>query len=84
MGDSLYLIIGAAILVVVLVLALVALPKLRAGGRGHDVASPETGTDVIAPPPTEADVETPTEAPPAVEVEPERRRSRSPRAPPPG
>ena len=71
MGDSLYLIIGAAILVVALVLALVSLPKLRAGGRGHDVPSPRTGTDVIAPPPTEADVETPTGAPPVVEVEPE-------------
>jgi fused signal recognition particle receptor len=54
MGDSLYFVIGAAILVVVLILALFAVPRLRAGGQRYEVPSPQTGTDVIAPPPPEA------------------------------
>ncbi len=67
MGDLLYLIIGIAVLGVVLVAGLLVGGRRRQGR----VPSPRTGTDVIAPPPTEAEVETPTEAPPAVEVEPE-------------
>jgi fused signal recognition particle receptor len=66
MGDWLYLILGIAVLGVVLVVALVA-----GGRRRSSIPSPRTGTDVISPPPTEADVEAPAEAPPAVEVEPE-------------
>jgi fused signal recognition particle receptor len=54
MGDSLYLVIGAAVLVVVLVLALFAVPRIRAGGQRYDVPSPQAGTDVIAPPQPEA------------------------------
>lgn len=65
MGDWLYLIIGIAVLGVLLVVGLLA------GGR-RKARTPRGGTDVLAPPaPTEADVETPVEAPaePAVVVE---------------
>jgi fused signal recognition particle receptor len=64
MGDWLYLIIAIAVLGVVLVAGLLT------AGRRRRVPTPRTGTDVIAPPPTEADVEAPTEAPPAVAAEP--------------
>jgi fused signal recognition particle receptor len=67
MGDLLYLIIGIAVLGVLL------LAGLLFRTRGKAPAPPSAGTDVIAPPPTEADVEAPTEAPPveaAPEVEP--------------
>ena len=68
MGDWLFLIIGIA------VLAVVGVAGLLAGGRRRRAEPPSAGTDVIAPPPTEADVEAPAEAPveaptaPAVET----------------
>ncbi|MGH3336305.1 MAG: signal recognition particle-docking protein FtsY [Nocardioides sp.] len=66
MGDWLYLIIGIAVLGVVLVVGLLS------SGRRRRVEPPRTGTDVITPPPPEADVEAPAEAPspvaPAVET----------------
>lgn len=55
-GDWLYLIIGIA------VVGVLTLIGLLTGRRGKASPGPGTGTDVIAPP-TEADVETPTEAP---------------------
>ena len=67
LGDWLYLIIGIA---VVGVLILVGLLTGRRGKADRGAPSvPSSGTDVIAPPPTEADVETPTETPvePALE-----------------
>ena len=67
LGDWLYLIIGIA---VVGVLMLVGLLTGRRGKADRGAPSaPSSGTDVIAPPPTEADVETPTETPvePALE-----------------
>ena len=63
MGDLLYLIIGIAVLGVLLIAGLLT------SGRRRKV-SPRGGTDVIAPPPTEADVEAPAEAPPAVDTAP--------------
>ena len=63
LGDWLYLIIGIA------VVGALMLVGLLTGRRGKAPSVPGSGTDVIAPPPTEADVETPTEAPvePALE-----------------
>jgi fused signal recognition particle receptor len=61
MAEWLYLVIGIA---VVAVLTLVGL--LTSGRRRK---APRTGTDVIAPPPTEADVEAPAEAPQGAPVE---------------
>lgn len=65
MGDLLYLIIGIAVLGAVLVVGLLV------GGRRRRTPTPRAGTDVIAPTPTEAPAETPTdaEAPPAVAPE---------------
>ena len=63
LGDWLFLIIGIA---VVGVLVLVGL--LTSGRRRP--APPSGGTDVIAPPPTEAEVEAPVEGQPAVETAP--------------
>ena len=57
LGSWLYLIIGIA------VLGVLVLVGLLAGRRGKAPSVPGPGTDVIAPPPTEADVETPTETP---------------------
>ena len=56
MGDLLYLIIGIAVLGAVLVVGLLV------GGRRRKVPAPRTGTDVIAPTPTEAPAEAPTDA----------------------
>ena len=57
LGSWLYLIIGIA------VLGVLVLVGLLAGRRGKAPSVPGPGTDVIAPPPTEAEVETPTETP---------------------
>lgn len=63
LGDWLYLIIGIAVVGVLMLVGLLT------GRRGKAPSVPGQGTDVIAPPPTEADVETPTETPvePALE-----------------
>jgi fused signal recognition particle receptor len=62
LGDWLYLIIGIA------VVGALMLVGLLTGRRGKAPSVPGSGTtDVIAPPPTEADVETPTQTP-AVET----------------
>jgi fused signal recognition particle receptor len=59
MGDLLYLIIGVVVIAVALVAGL-----LTSGRRRRGVSRPSGPTDVIsAPPPTEADVESPGEAP---------------------
>src|SRR5262245_27965576 len=67
MGDWLFLIIGIAVLGVVLVVGLLS------SGRRRRVEPPHADTDVITtPPPTEAEVEAPTEpatTPVAPEVE---------------
>jgi fused signal recognition particle receptor len=59
LGDWLYLIIGIAVVGVLMLVGLLT------GRRGKAPSVPSSGTDVIAPPPTEApteaDVETPTE-----------------------
>jgi fused signal recognition particle receptor len=61
LGDWLYLIIGIAVVGVLLLVGLLT------GRRRKARSVPGAGTDVIAPPPTEADVETPTQTP-AVET----------------
>jgi fused signal recognition particle receptor len=63
MGDWLFLIIGIA------VLAVVGVAGLLAGGRRRRAEPPSASTDVITPPPTEADVEAPAEAPVEAPVE---------------
>jgi fused signal recognition particle receptor len=67
MGEWLYLIIGIVVVGAALVAGLLTSGRRRTG-------SPGAGTDVIVPPPTEADVETPTEtaaaeAPPTTTLE---------------
>ncbi|PVG82640.1 signal recognition particle-docking protein FtsY [Nocardioides gansuensis] len=63
MGDWLYLIIGIA------VLGILTLAGLLTSGRRRP-KPPTAGTDVLAPPPTEAEVETPVEAPVQVPEQP--------------
>ncbi|MGI8523530.1 MAG: signal recognition particle-docking protein FtsY [Nocardioides sp.] len=58
----LYLVIGLAVLAVALLAGLLT----RAGRVVRPPRTPATGTDVITAPPSEADVEAPTEAPAAV------------------
>jgi len=57
LGDWLYLIIGIAVVGVLMLVGLLT------GRRGKAPSGPSSATDVIAQPPTEADVETPTETP---------------------
>jgi fused signal recognition particle receptor len=64
MGDWIYLIIGIA------VVGVAALAGLLTAGRRGRVEALRGGTDVIAPPPTDADVESPVETTPPVAVEP--------------
>ena len=63
MGDWLYLIIGIA------VVGVLTLAGLLTSGRRRGATPPKGGTDVLVPPPTEAEVA--TEAPPEPAVEPE-------------
>ncbi|WP_372728049.1 signal recognition particle-docking protein FtsY [Nocardioides sp.] len=63
MGDWIYLIIGIAVLGVAVLVGLVSSVRRGRGGA--------TGTDVIAPPPTDADVEAPGGAAPTAVLEPE-------------
>jgi fused signal recognition particle receptor len=65
MGDWIFLIIGIA------VIGVVALAGLLTSGRRRGVEPPRGGTDVLAPPPTEVDVEAPVEQAPPVAVEPQ-------------
>jgi len=55
LGEWLYLIIGIAVVGVLMLVGLLT------GRRRKAPSAPSSGTDVIAPPPTEADVETPTD-----------------------
>ncbi len=59
LGDWLYLIIGIA------VVGVLTLAGLLTGRRTKRPLEPGTRTDVIAPPPDEADIETPAETPAA-------------------
>ncbi|MCU1538101.1 MAG: ftsY [Humibacillus sp.] len=62
MGDWIYLIVGIA------VLGVAALAGLVTSGRRGRIEPPRGGTDVITPPPADADVEAPVEETPAVVV----------------
>lgn len=64
MGEWLYLIIAIAVLAVALVVGLVV-SRGRRGPAAPSTPPASSATDVLAPPPTEADVEQPTEAPAA-------------------
>ena len=68
MGDWIYLIVGIA--VVVLLGGIAALVGPLSPGRRGQVPGSRSGTDVLVPPPADADVQAPVEETPPVMVEP--------------